>query len=205
MIKNKGLSKNLFAKSVPGVVEILQKKTVGIAGLGGLGSNVAVSLARAGIGRLILVDYDKVEESNLNRQHYFQSDIGKLKTEAIRFYLEGINPDIKLVIHNKKMDRDDVSVFFGDADLLIEAFDSVESKKWLIDSWSKSFSSRPIVCGSGMSGLGDFSDLRVENAGDIYFCGDQHTEASEGFLSSRVAIVANMQALVGVRHLCNNG
>ena len=86
----------LFERNVPGTLEILQKSTVGIAGCGGLGSNAAVSLVRAGIGKLILADHDVVEESNLNRQYYFQSDIGKKKVEALTYHLKAINPEIKL-------------------------------------------------------------------------------------------------------------
>jgi sulfur carrier protein ThiS adenylyltransferase len=56
---------------------------IGIAGCGGLGSNCAVALSRVGIGRLILVDFDVVELSNLNRQYYFRDQIGLLKTEAL--------------------------------------------------------------------------------------------------------------------------
>ena len=97
---------NIFERNCSGITEKLQQKTVAIAGLGGLGSNAAIALVRAGIGKLIIVDFDKVELSNLNRQHYFQSDLGRLKSEALRDHLININPDIKLEVHNKKLKLD---------------------------------------------------------------------------------------------------
>ena len=91
---------SIFDRNVPGTTEKLAVVTVGIAGCGGLGSNAAVALARAGVGRLILVDHDRVELSNLNRQHYFQSDIGKAKVEALGLHLRAINPAIALEQHD---------------------------------------------------------------------------------------------------------
>ena len=74
----------------------IQKKLcrakVAVAGLGGLGSNVAVSLARIGVGHLHLVDFDRVDLTNLNRQQYFLKDVGRYKTEALTEELLEINP-----------------------------------------------------------------------------------------------------------------
>ena len=145
----------LFERNVPGTLEILQKSAVGIAGCGGLGSNAAVSLVRAGIGKLILADHDVVEESNLNRQYYFQPDIGKKKVEALTYHLKAINPEIKLETIDNQISASDVSQIFKDADILIEAFDRAESKAWLIESWCMAFPKRPIVCASGLSGVGN--------------------------------------------------
>jgi len=94
----------IFTRNVKGSTEILAKSVIGIAGCGGLGSNCAVSLVRAGVGNLILADFDLVEPSNLNRQHYFISDIGKPKVEALAEYLRLINPQINLTLINKKLD-----------------------------------------------------------------------------------------------------
>ena len=171
--------------------------------MGGLGSNAAVALVRAGVGKLIIADFDKVELSNLNRQHYFQSDLGKKKTEALRDHLININPDIKLEVHNKKLEPPDIIKLFKNADVLIEAFDSADRKKWLIETWSKNFPQKPVISGNGLSGMGHTKDMKVIKAGQIYFCGDGASEMKMGLLSSRVAIVANMQANVCIELLLN--
>ena len=106
----------IFERNVPGSTEILQKASVGIAGCGGLGSNAAVTLVRAGIGRLIIVDFDQVEMSNLNRQHYFQRDIGRLKVDALADQLKAINSDINLDIYHEKLNPENIPIIFNEAD-----------------------------------------------------------------------------------------
>ena len=192
---------NIFERNCPGTTKKLQQKTVAIAGLGGLGSNVAIALVRAGIGKLIIADFDKVELSNLNRQYYFQSDIGKYKSAALQEHLKNVNPDIKLEVYNKKLEPPDITKIFKNADILIEAFDLADRKKWLIETWSKNFPNKPVVAGNGLSGMGNTKDMKVIKAGQIYFCGDGTTEMKMGLLSSRVAIVSNMQANVCIELL----
>jgi sulfur carrier protein ThiS adenylyltransferase len=92
----------LFERNVPGSTAILQKSVVAIAGCGGLGSNAAVSLVRAGIGKLIITDPDIVEESNLNRQYYFLSDIGVKKVKVLTAHLKANNGLSK---HGVKLSR----------------------------------------------------------------------------------------------------
>lgn len=192
---------SIFERNVPGTAERLQKATVGIAGCGGLGSNAAVALARAGVGRLILADPDRVELSNLNRQHYFQNDVGKVKVEALAGHLRAVNPDIDLVLHELELTPGNAPEIFGEADLLIEAFDRAESKRWLIETWCRAFPDRPIVCGSGLSGVGNTSALRVHSAGCIHICGDEESDMSLGLCAARVGTVANMQANVAIELL----
>ena len=201
--QNKKYLRYIFERNCSGTTKKLQQKTVAIAGLGGLGSNAAVALVRAGVGKLIIADFDKVELSNLNRQHYFQSDLGKKKSEALRDHLININPDIKLEVHNKKLEPSDIARIFEKADILIEAFDLADRKKWLIETWSKNFPRKPVVSGNGLSGMGHTKDMKVIKAGQIYFCGDGASEMKMGLLSSRVAIVANMQANVCIELLLN--
>lgn len=189
---------SIFDRNVPGSTDILQKATVGIAGCGGLGSNAAVSLVRAGVGRLILVDFDVVEASNLNRQYYFQSDIGRVKVEALADRLREINPKVVLDIHNHKLTPEDVSNLFNEADILIEAFDKAESKHWLIEAWCKAFPKKNIVVASGLSGAGATDQLRLQKAGTVYFCGDGVTDMSLGLCAPRVALAANMEANVAI-------
>lgn len=183
------------------MTKVLETKCIGIAGCGGLGSNAAVALVRAGIGKLILVDFDKVEESNLNRQYFFQSDIGSVKVEALSKHLKNINPNVDLEIHNEKITPENIEKLFKSVDVLIEAFDKAESKKWLIENWSIKFHDKPIVCGSGLSGYGASTDIHVRKAGNIYLCGDEESEMTMGLCSARVAIAANMEANVAIELL----
>ncbi|MCP4547002.1 MAG: sulfur carrier protein ThiS adenylyltransferase ThiF [bacterium] len=185
---------DLFTRNVDGMTAALRGCRIAIAGCGGLGSNAAVSLARAGVGSLILADFDVVEISNLNRQHFFQKDIGRLKTEALADHLRAINPEIKLDMHSVKIDAANTARIFGAADLLIEAFDRAEAKMMLIGAWCTSFAEKPIVCGNGLSGLGQSDQLKLLQAGQVYFCGDGTSDMSAGLCSARVALVANMQA-----------
>lgn len=192
---------SIFERNVPGTTDKLQKATVGIAGCGGLGSNAAVALARAGVGKLILVDPDSVELSNLNRQHFFQPDIGRVKVEALADHLKAINPEIELVLHKLELTPENAPEIFEEADLLIEAFDRAESKRWLIETWCRAFPDRPIVCGSGLSGLGKTNALKVHSAGHIHCCGDEESDMSMGLCAARVGTVANMEANVAIELL----
>lgn len=191
----------MFEKNVYGTAEKLSRTTVAIAGCGGVGSNAAVALARAGVGNLIIADFDYVEESNLNRQYYFQSDIGKPKIECLALHLKNINPEIQLKASNKILEPCDVQPLFEKVDILIEAFDRAENKQWLIETWCKEFPEKPIICASGLAGVGKTEALKVKKSGNIYFCGDQESDESIGLISSRVAIVANMQANLAIEIL----
>jgi len=193
----------IFERNVPGTRGILSKKTAAVAGCGGLGSNAAVALARAGIGKLIIADFDKVELSNLNRQYYFLPDVGKLKTQALSAHLWAINPDLQIEAFCVELSPKNVPLLFKEADLLIEAFDKAESKMWLIETWCTHFPRKPAICASGISGYGSTSALTVRQAGHIIVCGDQKTDMSMGLISSRVAIAANMEANVAIEWLIN--
>lgn len=192
---------DIFQRNVPGTTEILQRATVGVAGCGGLGSNAAVALVRAGVGRLVLADFDKVEPSNLNRQHYFQADLGRPKVAALADHLRAIRPEIGLALHEIELAPDNVARIFSACDLLVEAFDRAERKVWLIQSWCAAFPDRPVVSGNGLSGIGRHDALRVRSAGNIHFCGDGSSDMREGLCAARVAIAANMEAHVALELL----
>jgi len=191
---------DIFGRNVPGSTAILQQRTVAVAGCGGLGSNAAVLLARAGLGRLILIDHDVVEPSNLNRQHFFLDDLGKLKVEALAAHLRRIQPAIALELQPRRLASDTVAGL-GAADLLLEAFDRAEAKRWLIEAWCASFPERWVIGASGVSGLGRTEQLRVLRAGRIIMCGDFASDMAEGLCSARVAMVAAMQANLAVECL----
>lgn len=193
----------IFIRNVPGVWDILSKSIVAIAGCGGLGSNAAVALTRAGIGKLILADFDHVELSNLNRQYYFQADVGMSKTDALAIHLLDINPYLELEKHFIELTPDNVCELFKEADVLIEAFDKAEKKAWLIETWCTHFPQKPVICGSGLSGYGNTGTLTVKRSGNIIMCGDFESDMSMGLTSSRVAIVANMQANEAIEILVN--
>lgn len=191
-------------RNTPGTQAILSKATVGIAGIGGLGSNVAVHLARCGIGRLILADFDVVEISNLNRQHYDRRHIGMKKTDAIKDVLQHINPDLELVTHDAYLDRTNIKTIFEGVDVMVEAFDLAENKSMLMDEWLENLGKMPLVTASGMAGLGPANDIRTRKMGEqLYVVGDLCTESTvgNGLMAPRVILAAAHQSHAVLRIL----
>ena len=203
----KNLEKKFFSKHDPKILPLLRASVVGIAGAGGLGSSVAVSLARAGIGKLIIVDFDRIEISNLNRQQYFWTQIGKIKVRALLENLRKINPFSEYVGYQRRITPKNVKTIFGKADLLIEAFDRAGQKQMLIESWIAHFPDRPIIAASGLSGWGRNQKIRQRRVGNLYICGDEESEPVRGIspMAPRVGIVANMQANLAVELLVKSG
>lgn len=191
---------DIHGRNVPGTTAILGRKTVAVAGCGGLGSNAAVALVRCGVGHLILVDHDRVEPSNLNRQHFFRDDIGRLKVEALADHLRRIEPTVDLDLWPRELAPADVADL-GAADLLIEAFDRAEAKRWLLEAWCKAFPDRWVIGASGLSGIGRTEAISVRRAGRVIMCGDFESDMAEGLCGTRVALVAAMQANLAVECL----
>jgi sulfur carrier protein ThiS adenylyltransferase len=185
-----------FSKHDPAVLAVLKKSTIGIAGAGGLGSNAAVSLARAGLGTLIIADWDRVEPSDLNRQYFFREQVGKPKVEALLETLMRVNPQARYRTHLIKVEPGNVAAIFGEADLLIEAFDRAEMKQMLVNTWLTLYPNKPILVASGLTGLGKNRKLHTRRIGSLYICGDEESEVEEQIspMAPRVGIVANMQA-----------
>jgi len=192
----KNLEKEYFSKHDPKLLSVLRASVVGIAGAGGLGSNVAISLARAGVGKLIIADFDKIAASNLNRQQYFMHQIGKLKIKALLENLKNINPFSEYEVHNVRINKKNISKIFGQAEILVEAFDQAKMKQMLIEAWLSRFPGRPIIAASGLAGIGHNEKIRTRRLGNLYICGDEETVCPRGVspLAPRVGIVANMQA-----------
>ena len=113
--------------------EKISSTTVAVCGLGGLGSNIAIALARAGIGKLILIDFDKVDITNLHRQQYKANQIGMSKTEALQDNLKEINPYLETEIHTIRLDENNAKGILADADIICEAFDNAECKAMLVN------------------------------------------------------------------------
>ena len=185
-----------FSRRDPAVLDILRRSSVGIAGAGGLGSNVAISLARAGVGRLVIADFDRIEPSNLNRQQYYVDQVGRVKVEALRESLLRVNPFSVYEIHNVRITRRNAAGIFRSVDVLVEAFDKAGAKEMLIEACLGRFPGRPIVAASGLAGYGKNRKLRARRLGNLYICGDEESQCPKGVspMAPRVGIVANMQA-----------
>ncbi|MDO5559531.1 MAG: sulfur carrier protein ThiS adenylyltransferase ThiF [Oscillospiraceae bacterium] len=198
------LSEMMCARHTPHVHEAVKKATVGIAGLGGLGSNIAAALARTGVGRLVLVDFDVVEPSNLNRQSYYVSDLGLYKTDALRQQLSRINPYIDIITYNERVDGGNAADLFRGCDIVCEAFDNAQAKAMLVNTLYEKMPGIKIVSGSGMAGLESSNKIRtVRRMKNLYICGDETNEARQGcgLMAPRVLICAGHQANMILRLL----
>lgn len=194
----------MVARHTPGVHAKIKRATVGIAGLGGLGSAIAVALARIGVGRLVLADFDVVEPSNLNRQQYFIDQIGLPKSEALLVNLRRINPYVEYESHAVRLEPCNIPSLFSAADVMVEAFDRADQKAMLLQTWTGSFPDRPIVAASGVAGYGLGEAIKVRKMGvQVYIVGDLETGASPGcgLMAPRVGIAAHMQANLVLRLL----
>lgn len=192
---------DLLKRNVKGTSEKLKEAKVCILGLGGLGSNVAVLLARSGIGSLKLVDFDTVEVSNLNRQQYRISHIGIKKTEAMKNIIREINPFVEVEILDIKVDRENIYSIVGDIEIVVEAFDRAETKAMLMEELLTN-TNKIVVSASGMAGLGSANEIvtrKIRN--NFYLIGDNYSDYEEylGIMSTRVMICAAHQANVVLR------
>ena len=177
--------------------EKMKKATVGIAGLGGLGSTVAVALARTGVGKLIIADFDRVEKSNLNRQHYFIDQIGQYKTDALAANLQRINPDVKVVSHKLMLNKENIPHIFADACLVAECFDESRQKKMIVETVLTKMKDVPIVTVSGLAGYGKSNEITTKRLSDrLILIGDQTSGTDKGLplTAARVWLAASHQA-----------
>ena len=181
--------------------EDVQKKfsaaTIALCGLGGLGSNIAISLARAGIGKLILIDFDKVDITNLHRQQYKANQIGMDKTDALSENLKEIAPYIGIESHTVRITEDNAVELLKDTDIICEAFDNAECKAMLTNLILETMPNKFLVAASGMAGFGSANSIRTRKITNrFYLCGDEESDVqSEGSLvASRVMLCAAHQA-----------
>ena len=188
--------------------EDVQKKfsaaTIALCGLGGLGSNIAISLARAGIGKLILIDFDKVDITNLHRQQYKANQIGMDKTDALSENLKEIAPYIGIESHTVRITEDNAVELLKDADIICEAFDDAECKAMLTNFVLETMQDKFFVAASGMAGFGSANAIKTRKImSRFYLCGDEESDVqSEGSLvSSRVMLCAAHQAHTVLRIL----
>lgn len=189
----------------------LQKKItsakVAVCGLGGLGSNIAIALARAGIGRLHIIDFDKVDVSNLNRQQYSAEQVGIYKTVAMSENLKAINPYCRIIPETVRLDENNIPEILGDDDIICEAFDKPEAKAVLINTVLEKFPEKYIVSGSGMAGLNSANTITTRQVmKKFYLCGDGISDIADGtgLFLSRVMVCAGHQANMILRIIAGN-
>lgn len=200
---NEGNLKDMILSRNGEVSKKLENACVCICGLGGLGSNIAQMLARLGVGNLVLVDFDIVDPTNLNRQNYFTDDIGSLKTDATERILKKINPYINFVKKNVFVCEDNILNIVQLADVVVEAFDNPKSKALLVNILLEQ-TEKYVVASSGMAGYGSSNTIRTSNPlKRLYLCGDNASEAAEGvsLMSPLVNVCAGHQANAVLRIL----
>ncbi len=204
MPKEEELESMLMARHTPNIHKKIKIGKVAIAGLGGLGSNIAIMLARIGVGNLLLVDFDVVEPSNLNRQNYNMSHLGMPKTIALKKQIEEINPFIHVEAQNIKVTEDNVTELFRDYDIICEAFDKPETKSMLVNVALNQLTKPKIVAASGMAGHESSNLIKTINPMKrLYMCGDLENGAiiGRGLMAPRVQICAGHQANMILRLL----
>lgn len=161
---------------------------IGIAGVGGIGSNVALNLVRSGVSGLKIIDFDRVEPSNLNRQFYFTDQVGLTKVDALVINLCRINPQLRIEAMAQRIDATNCAQLFTDCDLIVEGFDRQADKKMLFETFADT---KTVVSACGIAGC-DLATIRSRRIGNGYIVGDFTTDCAEAPLfSHKVTTVAN--------------
>lgn len=180
----------------------LQAATVAVCGLGGLGSNIALALARAGVGRLLLLDFDRVDLSNLHRQQYKAAQIGQYKTAALAQNLQEIAPYLQTDLRTVRVTADNLADLLAPADIVCEAFDEPEAKAMLVEGVLTQMPEKYLLAASGMAGLGTGNMIRSRRVSPhFYLCGDEVSDVADcgALFAPRVMLCAAHQALLAVR------
>jgi sulfur carrier protein ThiS adenylyltransferase len=192
----------MASRHTPGVHARLKLATVGIAGVGGLGSSVAVALARVGVGRLVIADFDVVEPSNLNRQQYFTDQIGDYKVDALACNLRRINPYVSVDAHRVLLGPENIPEVFAGCLIVVEAFDRADMKAMLVNRVLESMPQSTVIAASGLAGFGPNNSIATRRVSPrLYLIGDAVSEAApgNGLMAPRVGIAAHHQANQVVR------
>ena len=178
--------------------------TVAVCGLGGLGSNIATALVRSGIGKLLLIDFDCVDVTNLHRQQYKASQIGRYKAEALAENLLEIAPYTEIHTVTVKITEENFAELLKEADIVCEAFDHAESKAMLVNGVLEQLPHCYLVAASGMAGMNTPNTIRTRKIMKrFYLCGDEVSEAADsiGLVAPRVMLCAAHQAHTVLRIL----
>lgn len=184
-----------------------RKARVAVCGLGGLGSSAAIALARSGIGSLRLIDFDKIDASNLNRQQYKATQIGLYKTEALKQNILEAAPSCNVIASTIRLDKSSIPEIISDCGIICECFDIPENKAMLIDTVSEHFPEKYIVAASGMSGLHSANSIVTKKLGKrLYICGDGESDVKNDktLFASRVMLCAAHQANTVLRIIAGN-
>ena len=179
----------------------LQAAKVAIVGLGGLGSNVALWLARLGVGQLLLYDFDKVELSNLNRQYYFLEDVGQYKATALLRHLKAVNPYGNYHSRVVRLTEDNLPELLSEAHIVCEALDKPEAKALLVNGVLESFPDKYLVSASGLAGFASSASMQVRQVTPhFYLCGDGVSDMLQlPLCGARVGLCAAQEALTIAR------
>ena len=194
----------MAARHTPGVHARLKAACVGIAGVGGLGSSVAIALARIGVGRLLVADFDVVEPSNLNRQQYFVDQLGLPKVEALAQNIARINPYVAFERHHVRLTPGNIPEIFAPVDVMVEAFDAADQKAMLVESFCTTFPNTPMVVATGLAGHMPSNTVVTRRMGrNLIVVGDLVTAAAPGtgLMAPRVGVAAHHQANAVLRLL----
>ncbi len=170
---------------------------VAVCGLGGLGSNIAIALARAGVGHLHLIDFDRVDLTNLNRQQYAVGQLGQYKTDALRETLSLVSPYCDVTCDTIQVTEENLPDLLKAEDYICEAFDRAEAKAMLVSGVLEHFPEKYLVAGSGLAGLGSANTIQTRRVSQrFYLCGDGTSDSSVGLglVASRVLVCAAHEA-----------
>lgn len=170
---------------------------VAVCGLGGLGSNIAIALARAGVGHLHLIDFDRVDLTNLNRQQYAVGQLGQYKTDALRETLSLVSPYCDVTCDTIKVTEENLPDLLKTEDYICEAFDRAEAKAMLVSGVLEHFPEKYLVAASGLAGLGSANTIQTRRVSQrFYLCGDGTSDSSVGLglVASRVLVCAAHEA-----------
>ena len=184
--------------------ERFSSATVAVCGLGGLGSNLAIALARAGIGKLLLIDFDRVDITNLHRQQYKATQVGLYKTEALAENLREIAPYTVIRPVTAKITAENLTALLKDADIVCEAFDRAEAKAMLVNGVLEQLPDCYLVATSGMAGMDTPNTIRTRKIMKRFYpCGDEVSDAADtiGLVAPRVMLCAAHQAHTVLRIL----
>ncbi|MFV0466857.1 MAG: sulfur carrier protein ThiS adenylyltransferase ThiF [Lachnospiraceae bacterium] len=197
LFTNKEVNEGLIQRHTQCLQKRLYAGNVAIAGLGGLGSNIAIWLARIGVGTIHLIDYDRVELTNLNRQHYFMEHVGMYKTDALLQQIYKINPYLNVVTDCLKVNEENMFALFDKNDIICEAFDQPKEKAMLVNGIVELFPQKCVVAASGMAGFESSNKIVTRCLGEkVFLCGDSMSSFEDPtcLMAPRVALCAAHQA-----------
>ena len=199
-----GFRQDLITKLGEEKLVKIERAKIGIAGAGGLGSNCAACLVRVGFKRLTIADFDVIDATNLDRQFYFEDQVGMSKVEALKMNLLRINSRLELQMLPVKLEPSNIPEIFRDCDVVVECLDRAEAKSMLVAALLSS--GKLIVSASGLGGYGSSDDLKVRKLKpNLILIGDLASDIEKSpALSPRVSIAAAKQADVVLEYVVRN-